>query len=56
MTADEKMIAHLNKVVLEQQKQIQDLKDEMYWNSCIKERYDKGRQERENWYKVQRFG
>ena len=57
MTTDEKMIAHLNKAVLDQQKQIQDLKDEIdKWDMKVNERFNKGRQERENWYKVQRFG
>ena len=57
MTADEKMIAHLNKVVMKQQEEIFSLKDEIdKWDMKVNERFNKGRQERENWYKVQRFG
>ena len=57
MTADEKMIAHLNKVVMKQQEEIFSLKDEIdKWDMKVNERFNKGRQARENWYKVQRFG
>ena len=52
MTADEKMIAHLNKVVMKQQQEIFSLKDEIdKWDMKVNERFNKGRQERRNWYK-----
>ena len=52
MEANELMIGHLNTVVLQQQEEIQNLKDEIdKWDMKVNERFNKGRIERENWYK-----